>query len=246
MNPLFKQKAPKIVADLMRDFSLDVISAAAIVGNGGHESGGFAKLQEIKPTVKGSRGGYGYFQWTGARRRAFEAWCTAKGLKPSSDDANYGFLCEELRGSEKAALTAVRKAGDLATKVKAFEASYERAGVKHYDSRLAYATAALEAYRASPQATTTTVAVTVDKDGKVKDSMGKPVSVASPFQEDTTPPPPKKSAFTSPTVLSTVGAVGASGGLGFLSFIESPYALAAFALILVFAAVIIWRWMGKR
>src|SRR5690606_29603736 len=57
---------------------------------------------------------------------------------------------------------------------------------------------------------------------------------------------PQETAAKSPTVLSVVGAVGGSGAMGFLSYIESPYALAAFALVLVFAGIIVWRWMDQR
>ena len=39
------------MGDLIRDFRIGLEDAAAIVGNGGHESGGFASLQEIKPTI---------------------------------------------------------------------------------------------------------------------------------------------------------------------------------------------------
>lgn len=143
---LFTEKAPRIMRDLMRDFPISKEDAAAIVGNLGHESGGFAKLQEIAPTVKGSRGGYGWAQWTGPRRRAFEAWCKKEGLSPASDAANYGYLVVELRGDEKAAVPAVKKAVGLRAKVIAFEAAFERAGVKHYDSRVKYAQQALTAY----------------------------------------------------------------------------------------------------
>ncbi|MDP3940084.1 MAG: phage tail tip lysozyme [Deltaproteobacteria bacterium] len=146
MTPLFRQKSPKIMADLMRDFPFTVEDAAAVVGNLGHESGGFASLQEIKPTVAGSKGGYGWAQWTGPRRRAFEAWCKAKGLKPSSDEANYGYLVVELRGDEKRAVNATRNAVGLEEKVKAFELAFERAGVKHYPSRIKYAKDALATY----------------------------------------------------------------------------------------------------
>lgn len=61
---LFRPKAPWIMELLMRDFpALDLDDAAAILGNLRHESGGFASLQEVKPTVKGSKGGYGWAQW---------------------------------------------------------------------------------------------------------------------------------------------------------------------------------------
>lgn len=145
---LFVTKAPKVMSDLMRDLpQLSDEDAAAIVGNLGHESGGFATLQEIVPTVKGSRGGYGWAQWTGPRRKAFEAWCASVGLSPASDAANYGFLLVELRGTEKRAIPAVMKAAGLEAKVKAFELAFERAGVKHYPSRNSYAAQALAAFR---------------------------------------------------------------------------------------------------
>lgn len=152
----FDRLAPGLMSRLMAGVGFTVLDAAAAVGNGGHESGGFAKLQEINPTVKGSRGGYGWFQWTGPRRRAFEAWCAKNKLDPSSDEANAGFFLAELQGSEKAAVAKTKAAGKglpeqaaLVAKVKAFELAYERAGVKHYDSRVAYAQRALKAYRLS-------------------------------------------------------------------------------------------------
>ena len=84
----FRAKAPGIMAKLLSDFPIEKLAAAAIVGNLGHESAGLATLQEIKPTVAGSRGGYGWAQWTGPRRRAFEAYCKRNGKDPASDDAN--------------------------------------------------------------------------------------------------------------------------------------------------------------
>ncbi|MGO4287980.1 phage tail tip lysozyme, partial [Bosea sp. TAB14] len=91
----FTQKAPGIINRLMADFGFTREQAAGIVGNLGHESGGLNELQERNPTS--GRGGYGWAQWTGPRRRAFEAWAAEKGLDPASDEANYGFLRHELR-----------------------------------------------------------------------------------------------------------------------------------------------------
>jgi hypothetical protein len=146
----FTDKAPGIMALLMRDFDLDVLSAAAILGNLGHESGGFKSLQERKPLVPGSRGGYGWAQWTGPRRRQFEAYAKRNNLDPTSDKANYGWLFVELTTTEKAAIPAVKKAGTLSQKVRAFEKAFERAGIKHYDSRDVWAVRALDAYNANP------------------------------------------------------------------------------------------------
>lgn len=151
----FRAKAPGIMRDLMVDFAITKEDAAAIVGNLGHESAGFTKLQEEKPTVQGSRGGYGWAQWTGPRRRAFEAYCDRNKLNPASDAANYKFLWNELKGNigtEGAALGKVAAASGVEAKTKAFELAFLRAGIKHYPSRIKYAQWALEAFNAAPSA----------------------------------------------------------------------------------------------
>ena len=127
----------------MRDFDLTPLDAAAVFGNAGYESLGFTELQEIKPVVRGSRGGYGWFQWTGPRRIAFEQYCKRNGYKPESHDANYKFLFTELTGPEKKALPALRAAPTLRDKVIAFEETFERSGVKAYDKRYEWAMFAL-------------------------------------------------------------------------------------------------------
>lgn len=146
MTALFRATAPKAMLALMAEFQFTRDDAAAIMGNAGHESGGLMKLQEIEPTVEGSRGGWGWFQWTGPRRRAFEAWAKANRLDAAGYAANLGYLIFELRGPEKAAVKATKAARGLQAKVETFERTFERAGVKHYPSRLKYAQMALEAY----------------------------------------------------------------------------------------------------
>lgn len=147
---VFRAKAPGIMAKLLSDFAIAVEDAAAIVGNLGHESLGFTAMQEFKPTVAGSKGGWGWAQWTGPRRRAFEAWCKRTGKDPASDDANYAWLFLELKGIEGTEVAAIGKtvaAKGLDAKVEAFERAFLRAGVKHYDSRKLWAKRALEAYQ---------------------------------------------------------------------------------------------------
>jgi hypothetical protein len=92
----FNQMAPGIVANLMRDENLTREQAAVLVGDLGYESGGFTTLQERGQTA--GRGGYGWAQWTGSRRREFEGWAAANHLDPASSEANYGFLRHELEG----------------------------------------------------------------------------------------------------------------------------------------------------
>ena len=140
----FNEKSGSIVKRLMGDFGLSVIQAAGIVGNLGHESGGFKQMQEKGP-IRG-RGGFGWAQWTGPRRKAFEAWASQNNLDIKSDDANYGYLKKELQSSEKASITAVKNATTLEDAVKLFESKFERAGVKHYESRNKYAKIALDSY----------------------------------------------------------------------------------------------------
>ncbi len=149
----FRATAPAYMRKLVADFpQLDPQDAAAIFGNLGHESLGFTKLQEMKPVVKGSRGGYGWAQWTGPRRRAFEAWCKKHGKDPAADATNYAYLFLELKGlegTESGAVGKVSAAVGLKAKVEAFEQAYLRAGVKHYDSRLKWAQIAVDAFRAT-------------------------------------------------------------------------------------------------
>lgn len=145
----FRQNAPKIMRRLMAEFGIDVVSAAAILGNLGHESGGFKSLQELRPIVAGSAGGYGYAQWTGSRRTQFMDYANRAHLAPSSFEANVGFLVWELRNTEKRAIPAVKNAVGLRNKVIAFENAFERAhkDYKYYDSRERWATIALAEYK---------------------------------------------------------------------------------------------------
>lgn len=106
----WEERGGWVVNALCDDFApLQLEHAAGFVGNMGFESRGFTALQEEMPLVSGSAGGYGWPQWTGPRRRAYIAWCQAQQLDPASDEANYGYLCEELAGSYAYVLDAVRK-----------------------------------------------------------------------------------------------------------------------------------------
>ncbi|HTV33816.1 MAG TPA: phage tail tip lysozyme, partial [Methylocella sp.] len=92
---LFRQKAPGIIRDLMRDLGLTNLQASGILGNIGVECAGFQSFQEERPLS--GRGGWGWCQWTGTRRRAFEQWANERHLDLKSDAANYGFLLQELQ-----------------------------------------------------------------------------------------------------------------------------------------------------
>lgn len=229
MASLFEQKAPSIMRRLMADFALDVDSAAAIAGNLGHESGGFKFLQEKKPLIPGSKGGYGWAQWTGPRRRNYETYCARNKLDPASDQANYGFLVVELKGPEKKAIPAVMGAATLREKVIAFELAFERAGVKHYESRLRYAVQALAAFRKTP------VAVPPPPDVEPKPA---PTPTAPPK-----PAPAKPKAKVPPIIKKTAPVIVVGSGTATAAPDYAPYIICA---VVVVVAIIVGVVLFKR
>lgn len=135
----FRTPALWMALKLRADFGFSKSDIAAILGNGGFESAGLTQLQEKNPLVKGSRGGFGLMQWTGLRRRRFEAYAKRNGYNPADYKIQYKWLFLELKGSERQAVDAVKKAASLESKVIAFERSYLRAGIKHYPQRVRWA-----------------------------------------------------------------------------------------------------------
>lgn len=143
MTPQFKAAVETYGPRFMTDLGLDKLKVSGVFGNLAVESDQFRALQEYKPTVAGSRGGWGWPQWTGPRRRAFEAWAAEKGFKLDNPEAFYGYMLVELRGPEVGALTALRATTTLDRATEVFMLKYERPGVTHLDKRKAYALEAL-------------------------------------------------------------------------------------------------------
>jgi hypothetical protein len=144
----FDTIAPPYMKLFMSDFDAELLDAGAVFGNAGYESRGFEDLQELNPVIPGSRGGWGWFQWTAGRRVAMEAYANRHGYDLAAPETNYKWLFLELRNEEAAALTALKGAQSLEQKVKAFELSFERAGIKRYPERVKWARRALDAYHA--------------------------------------------------------------------------------------------------
>ncbi len=129
--------APKLVGDTLKraaalrdsiakDLGLTRAQAAGVVSNLWAESGLVAQ-NEKHPLVPGSRGGFGWGQWTGPRRREFEAYAAAHHLDVHSDAANYGFLVEEVKRKYGAVLRRVQSATSARDAARAFFA-YESGG----------------------------------------------------------------------------------------------------------------------
>jgi Phage tail lysozyme len=132
------EKGAGIRDALVRDLGLSRVSAAAFAGNFHIETGGYKNLQEIAPMVRGSRGGYGIAQWTGPRRKAYEAWAAERGLDPASDDANYGFLVHELtKTGEGKVLEKLRNVTDPKEAALIVSREFLRPGIPHEGKRIA-------------------------------------------------------------------------------------------------------------
>ena len=135
----FKEQAPALMKNLMKDFDLTKEQAAGITGNLGHESAGLkAGIQEGGVKQGQGRGGLGWAQWTGPRRKAFESYLAESGQKATDPAANYGFLKRELTTTHKGALAAVKKETTGSGAMMAFEDKFEAAKVKHYEGRQKY------------------------------------------------------------------------------------------------------------
>jgi len=109
--------APRFIADLIHDFGFTPEQAAGWVGNFAAESDYFRDIVEDGAIAKGWAGGTGFAQWTGARRKAFEAWIKKKDWKADSYEGNYSYLFRELKGYEPRSVTGLRS--DLVNIVKA-------------------------------------------------------------------------------------------------------------------------------
>ena len=117
----------RLIRDLTADLKLTKEQAAGIVGNLAVESNNFQTMQEVNPLVKGSRGGYGFAQWTGPRRVDFENWANENGLSVDSYEANYGFLKHELLNTpEGNVLSDLRQTGDAASAARIFSDQFLR------------------------------------------------------------------------------------------------------------------------
>jgi hypothetical protein len=77
--------------------------AEAFVWNMQDESGLDPGINEIEPLVEGSRGGYGLYQLTGPRRKAYEKVAQHRGVDFNDVDAQLDFLVHELGTTEKRA-----------------------------------------------------------------------------------------------------------------------------------------------
>src|SRR5690606_17812418 len=90
---------------------------------------------EAQPLVPGSRGGYGLYQLTGPRRRAYEQFAAERGVPPSDIDAQLDFLMYELQGPESRAAQSILSAPDTASAAVAIVNDFLRPAPEHRQRR---------------------------------------------------------------------------------------------------------------
>ena len=130
---------------LTTDTGMTKAAAAGLLGNVLHETGNFKYYQEINPTVKGSRGGAGWLQWTGPRRKEFEAWAENNNRDTKDPATNYDYLLVEMETgnhwSKGSSFEEFKKLNDPTEAAIYFEKNYERPSAGSTDKRTANALA---------------------------------------------------------------------------------------------------------
>jgi hypothetical protein len=197
---LFEQKAPGIMAGLMKDLGITLYQSCGILGSFGWECGGFEQLHQ-----GGGGAAIGWPQWDGVRKAAYLAWCDKNRLSWTSDEANYRYFVQEIRTTERASLVALKATSTVEDACDVFEKTFERAGVPALEGRRTYGRRALAAYMAAPQPVTPLIEI------------GDPVVPNAP--RPTLPPATKPApAGTHPTTHPTSAPIGViAGGAGALA-----------------------------
>jgi len=127
----------RLVGDISDALGLTDVQAAGIEGNFDHETGGFKFMQELKPVVPGSKGGLGFAQWTGPRRKAFESWAKENNLDTNTYEANFGFFIHEVQNTNEGRfLEDLQEAETVEESTRIVSEQYLRPGKPMMKSRL--------------------------------------------------------------------------------------------------------------
>ena len=110
--------------------------AEAFVLNMADESGFDAGVNEKNPLVAGSRGGFGLYQLTGQRRKAFEAFAAAKGVSVDDEDTQLDFMMKELATTEKGAAKHIYGAANTSDAAVAIVDKFLRPAKEHRENRI--------------------------------------------------------------------------------------------------------------
>lgn len=159
---IFTQTIAAYNSRLKTDLGINDVQASGIWGNIGGETGGFSALQEKRPVIAGSKGGYGWMQWTGPRRRKYFEWCKLNNLDVASNEANYRYLVHETLTDEVKSLIQLRKTTSIESATETFMRQNLRPGTPHLEGRINWAHKAFDTVKEEKQINSkavTTVAV---------------------------------------------------------------------------------------
>lgn len=131
--------SPEEFVQGMMSRGLPRVHALAFAGNGKVESRLDPSINEISPTVPGSRGGFGLMQWTGPRRRQLEAYAASQKRDVADAEVQMDFLAWELQNTEKAAGSAILSATNVRDAARLVSERFLRPGIPHLDRRIAEA-----------------------------------------------------------------------------------------------------------
>lgn len=101
------------------------------------ESGLNPGINEAKPLVPGSRGGFGLAQWTGPRRVGLEQYAAAKGTPVSDVNLQLDYLSNELKGPEAAAAQSIMATNTPGDAAAAIAKSFLRPAPENLERRVA-------------------------------------------------------------------------------------------------------------
>lgn len=129
----------QIIAGLMQR-GLSEAQAKGIVANMIVESDGLQPgVNEYAPVVPGSRGGYGLNQWTGPRRRQFEAFAAERGAALDDVNTQLDFTMWELQNTERNAFNALQGAQTPMDAARIYSEQFLRPGIPNSGRRMAEA-----------------------------------------------------------------------------------------------------------
>jgi len=107
----YNQNAAYMIDAVMQDYHLTREQSIGVVAHFSHESGLNAGINEKKPLIAGSRGGFGIAQWTGPRRKELEKFARDNNIPVDSIETQRKFLKHEIDNNKglRAIMADVRK-----------------------------------------------------------------------------------------------------------------------------------------
>lgn len=111
-------------------------AALGFAGNFVAESNLDPGINEIKPIVPGSRGGFGLAQWTGPRRKQLEAFAGTRGKSVADPEVQMDFLAWELQNTERGAAKSIFAAADPTEAARLVSEKFLRPGIPNMGKRL--------------------------------------------------------------------------------------------------------------